>query len=264
MGRYRSLSRRLWIGGYGKVKSAWGALTAGISLLRGDYYGALSGVMGMCCPGGGLITRGIGMMSDANKTIKKAVTVLQVLKAGAIALNAAIQGGQQLYDLGMLISSGEFDMTNPDHLSMITSTVQSFYTAGSSAKNACDTYKDMRTQNNPDANTNSSTNESNNESTSESTEQNTGAQQQNGSNVDPKNVNGCGDPIDAVTGSQKITQTDLLIRDIAGTFILVRTYESIHSNENGLLGSRWFLNIGSWIKVQDQEASIMMPDMHAH
>ena len=47
-----------------------------------------------------------------------------------IPLNAAIQGGQQLYDLGMLISSGQFDITNPDHLSMITSTVQSFYTAG--------------------------------------------------------------------------------------------------------------------------------------
>ncbi len=239
-----------------------GALNAGISLLRGDYYGALSGAMGMCCPGGGLITRGIGMLSDANKTIKKAVTILQILKAGAIALNAAIQGGQQLYDLGMLIASGEFDITNPDHLSMITSTVQSFYTAGSSAKNACDTYKDLRTQNSPDAGTNPSANESNSEAGSESTEQNPAVQEQNGSNVEPKNVNGCGDPIDAVTGSQKITQTDLLIRDVTGTFTLVRTYESIHSNENGLLGSRWFLNIGSWIKVQDQEASIMMPDMH--
>ena len=235
-----------------------GALNAGISLLRGDYYGALSGVMGMCCPGGGLITRGIGMLSDANKTIKKAVTILRILKAGAIALNAAIQGGQQLYDLGMLIASGEFDITNPDHLSMITSTVQSFYTAGSSAKNACDTYKDLRTQNSPDAENGTPAKESNNESE----EQNTATQEQNASKVEPDNVNGCGDPIDAVTGSQKITQTDLLIRDIAGAFTLVRTYESLHSNENGLLGSRWFLNIGSWIKVQEQEASIMMPDMH--
>ena len=55
---------------------------------------------------------------------------------------------------------------------MITSTVQSFYTAGSSAKNACDTYKDMRTQNSPDAETNTAAKESNNEANSESTEQN--------------------------------------------------------------------------------------------
>ncbi len=235
-----------------------GAINAGVSLLRGDYYGALSGVMGMCCPGGGLITRGIGMLSDANKTIKKAVTILRILKAGAIGLNALIQGGQQLYDLGMLISSGKFDITNPDHLSMITSTVQSFYSAGKSFKSACDTYKDLRAQNTPDAATNAPANESDNETT----EANAEPQLPNGDDVEPKNTNGCGDPIDAITGSQKITQTDLLIRDIAGTFTLVRTYESLHSNENGLLGSRWFLNIGSWIKVQKQEASIMMPDMH--
>lgn len=238
-----------------------GAINAGISLLRGDYYGVVSGLIGMI-PGGGLITRGIGMLSDANKTVKKAVTFLKILKAGAIALNSFILGSQQLYDLGKLVFSGKFDFANPDHLSMITSTVQSFYTAGSSVKNACDAYKDLRTLNSPDAETNSATNEANNEADGESAEQQGVVQQQDGDPVDPDNTNGCGDPIDAVTGSQKITQTDLLIRDIAGAFTLVRTYESIHINENGLLGSRWFLNIGSWINVQEQEASIMMPDMH--
>jgi RHS repeat-associated protein len=239
-----------------------GAINAGVSLLRGDYYGALSGVVGMCCPGGGLITRGVGMACKACKTLKKVVTVLRILKAGAIALNAMIQGGRQIYDLTTLMLSGQFKFSNPDHLSMFTSIAQSFFAAGTSIKNACDSYKDLRAMNSPDGKTNRP---QGGEDAADAPKQKGESNEPSlplGDTADPKNVNSCGDPIDAVTGSQKLVYTDLLIRDIGGTFPLVRAYESLHSNEHGLLGSRWFLNVGSWIKAQDQEASIMMPDMH--
>lgn len=237
-----------------------GAINAGISLLRGDYYGALSGVMGMLSPGAGLISRCIGILCEGNETLQRALTVLKILKAGSIGINAYIQGRQQYFDIKMLMDAGEFDFTNPDHLAMIVSMARSYFTVGTSVKNACDAYADGRTKNDPDAETSKTPDEADEGSAGDSDQ--TDIQKPNGNPVDPENSSGFGDPIDAITGSQKITQTDLRIRDVTGAFALVRTYESLHNNENGLLGSRWFLNIGSWIKVQEQEASIMMPDMH--
>ena len=63
-----------------------GALNAGISLLRGDYYGVVSGIIMADCPGGGLASRAIGMVADASQTTKKVIKTLKVLKAGALIL----------------------------------------------------------------------------------------------------------------------------------------------------------------------------------
>lgn len=69
------------------------------------------------------------------------------------------------------------------------------------------------------------------------------------------------DPIDVVTGSQKIVQTDFLIRTVTEPFGLTRTYQSIYANK-GLLGSKWYLNVESWIRVEEDTAAIILPDMH--
>ena len=72
----------------------------------------------------------------------------------------------------------------------------------------------------------------------------------------------CGDPIDIVTGSFVLEQTDFVINDINEQFILKRTYESIHKNENYLLGSKWILNIDTKIVVEENKVTILMPEIY--
>lgn len=70
------------------------------------------------------------------------------------------------------------------------------------------------------------------------------------------------DPIDMVTGSQRMRNTDFAVKDISGVFELVRIYESCYENKGGLLGSRWFLNIETRIWVDGDTATVILPDMH--
>lgn len=72
----------------------------------------------------------------------------------------------------------------------------------------------------------------------------------------------CGDPIDMVTGSQRIRNTDFIVKDIGEDFRLVRVYESCYENKGGILGSRWFLSIETRVWVDDETATVVLPDMH--
>ena len=74
--------------------------------------------------------------------------------------------------------------------------------------------------------------------------------------------NSCGDPIDMVSGSQRMTNTDFIVKELGEDFKLVRTYESLYENKGGLLGSRWFLNIETRIWMEGDKAVAILPDMH--
>ena len=82
------------------------------------------------------------------------------------------------------------------------------------------------------------------------------------SNVAQENTNSCGDPIDMVTGSQRMTNTDFIVKELGEDFRLVRTYESRYENKAGLLGSRWFLNIETRVWMEGEKAVVILPDMH--
>ncbi len=85
-----------------------GAANAGISLIRGDYYGALTSVVGMCCPGAGLIARDLTSSAMQNSQISYFRS--GDIKTGAVAFNAFPGGeNQQFSELMDLIQSGEFD-----------------------------------------------------------------------------------------------------------------------------------------------------------
>lgn len=85
---------------------------------------------------------------------------------------------------------------------------------------------------------------------------------QNGNLLSAKELKECGDPIDIVTGSQRMTHTDLVVKDLGGDFLLTRTYESIYQNEGGLLGNRWFLGIETCMWMEEEKAGFILPDMH--
>lgn len=59
-----------------------------------------------------------------------------------------------------------------------------------------------------------------------------------------------------------MVQTDMAVKDTAETFFLYRTYQSVYENKGGLLGSRWYLNVGSWLYVEGDRAAAILPDMH--
>ena len=233
-----------------------GALNAGISLLRGDYYGALSGLMGMCCPGGGLVTRGLGMLADASDAAKVVIKGLKVLKSGALMLNAALLGSQDLKELIRRWESNELSFTDPEDWDLLVSLGRNAQTAFQSGKDIYDEVKPKKPagDTNPNKRQDSDTNKKNNKDTD--TERGDGAKQKN------ENQKCDNDPIDVVTGSQKIVQTELVVRDVAESFKLQRTYQSIHTNKGGLLGSKWYLNIESWITIEGDGAVIILPDMH--
>ena len=65
-----------------------------------------------------------------------------------------------------------------------------------------------------------------------------------------------------VSGSQRMTNTDFIVKELGEDFKLVRTYESLYENKGGLLGSRWFLNIETRIWMEGEKAVAILPDMH--
>ncbi|MFR4350182.1 MAG: RHS repeat-associated core domain-containing protein [Roseburia sp.] len=233
-----------------------GAINAGISLLRGDYYGAMSGLAGMLCPGGGLMTRGLGLLSNASETTKKVMKALKVLKAGALFTNAGLLGYQDGKEIIDQVKNGEFDITDPSDLALVTSLGRNIHTAFQSGKDIHDEVRPKKPRGDHIPHKESDDAGEPNKKTQN--EKNKGES----SKQKTENEVSCNDPIDVVTGSQKIIQTDMVVRDVAESFRLIRTYQSIHTNKGGLLGSKWYLNVESWITVEENTATVILPDMH--
>ena len=76
-----------------------------------------------------------------------------------------------------------------------------------------------------------------------------------------ENNSKCGDPINMVTGSLTLNYTDLTVHDINGIFTLQRMHESIHSNEDMMLGNRWYLNIETRLTIGSGRICLQKMDM---
>src|SRR5699024_11285979 len=103
--------------------------------------------------------------------------------------------------------------------------VGSYFSGFSSMRDTSDAYKELRSANSnkPSANSQQPDNHSN------PTEQDGHPQNGNASTIEGQNETNCGDPIDAITGSQKIVQTEFIIHDLTGDFPVQRSYESIYT-----------------------------------
>ena len=237
-----------------------GALNAGISLVRGDYYGAVSGLVGMISPGAGLATRALKTVTKSVETAETVVKVLKILKAGAVGLNALLLGAEDVKELLRRWEEGTFSITDPEDLALLNSLGRNMLTTCQSGKDAYDAGKKPK---NPQGDENAVKKDSGDETdpVKKKPEQEPEAAPE-GSEQKPKNEYTCKDPIDVITGSQKITQTDFVVKDTTESFRLVRTYQSIYRNPGGLLGSRWLFNVGSWLTVDGEQAVVILPDMH--
>lgn len=71
-----------------------------------------------------------------------------------------------------------------------------------------------------------------------------------------------GDPVDMVTGSLYLKQTEIILEDVLEQFELERTYESVYENPGKMLGSRWILNIESNMSFEEDMVTVRMPDNH--
>ncbi|MBR4083875.1 MAG: hypothetical protein IKK33_06280, partial [Lachnospiraceae bacterium] len=77
-----------------------------------------------------------------------------------------------------------------------------------------------------------------------------------------RTTDSAGDPVNMVTGSFKIAHRDMSYKDILGVFPLVRTYESVYTNEGHMLGNRWIYNLESRMYINGDEITVRMPDNH--
>ena len=237
-----------------------GALNAGISLVRGDYYGAVSGLVGMISPGAGLATRALKTVTKSVETAETVVKVLKILKAGAVGINALLLGAEDVKELLRRCEERTFSITDPEDLALLNSLGRNMLTTCQSGKDAYDAGKKPKS---PQGDENAVKKDSGDETdpVKKKPEQEQEAAPES-SGQKPKNEYTCNDPIDVVTGSQKIVQTDFVVKDTTESFRLVRTYQSIYRNPGGLLGSRWLFNVGSWLTVDGDQAVVILPDMH--
>lgn len=228
-------------------------VSAGLSLLKGDYYGAISSLIPFSSVGA-LANGAAAAMELSAGTVK----TIRLIKVGAEMLNAAINMGiaeqklLQLWDKKGLAMLFELE-TWENALSFCQSGV-SLYGSG---KELDEILALPNTNPTPEGDTGKDNNGSGSDDDGSA-----GQQGNNGNENRKENTQGCGDPIDVVSGSQKITQTELVVEDVTGIFKLQRHYESVYKNSGSMLGERWFLNVGSYLSIQGDRATILLPDRH--
>ena len=205
-----------------------GALNAGISLVRGDYYGAVSGLVGMISPGAGLATRALKTVTKSVETAETVVKVLKILKAGAVGINALLLGAEDVKELLRRCEERTFSITDPEDLALLNSLGRNMLTTCQSGKDAYDAGKKPKS---PQGDENAVKKDSGDETepAKKNPEQEAAPES---SGQKPKNEYTCNDPIDVVTGSQKIVQTDFVVKDTTESFRLVR-HLSVHLPESG-------------------------------
>ncbi|MFI3172752.1 MAG: DUF6531 domain-containing protein, partial [Eubacteriales bacterium] len=232
-----------------------GAINTVISLARGDYYSALCGLATMVCPGGGAVMKGVkatAKLMDKAVDTTKLIKRLEYLSAGWEFMNSGIwqlvnSGGMTIVSIMNnieVLADGNWTQEHWDAIAEIGGHLTGAISGVQDIKNAKKPQGDARPDNQSDHDNNSRK-----DNTPDTT-----------TRADDNQVM-CNDPIDVVTGSQKIVQKDLLIYDLLGDFAVERTYQSIYTNEHTLLGTKWHINIGSWLSRTSDTIKIMMPSM---
>ncbi len=233
-------------------------VNAGISLARGDYYGAAASLMG-CIPGVGdaakVAMKGAKMASKAGKAlkaIKTAVKVTQAFLTGAGTVNTLLTSANALKDVFGLIKEGKFDITNREHVDMLITIGQSTTIAANHA---------AKKKKKKDADAKNKAADHDADGTPKKRQDDPDGSKKTNTDDRLECASG-GDPINLVTGSFLVDEIDIYLEDIVKPFYIQRTYESIYSNDGYMLGSKWLINIESKITIDGDEAVVLMPDTH--
>ena len=230
----------------------WGLklVSAGISLLKGDYYGAAMSLIPFSSA-----FKAVDGVVDAVKTANKVTKAITVIIAGAEITASTLDAGMAIARIYQNFKKNGWDALTDlamwDDLLCVGQSTQSIC---GSVKDIAEVTEKPKTNNTPEGDTNKEGD------APETPEQN--RQQTEADPGKPENATDCGDPIDVVTGSQKVYQTEFVIRDISGSFAIRRYYESIYKNSGSLLGERWYLSVGSYLTVREDRAVILLPNRH--
>ncbi len=221
-------------------------LNAGVSLLRGDVSGALMSAVA-AIPGVGDavgVAKIAGKAFKASKKLKKMIAIAKgvyMMLQSAYSIYQMRDGWANIIDM---IKKGENPFTDPGNVSILINTASSGVMFCRGAKNVSDATG----------------------ATGKIKKKLEGAKekrkQRRAEKSKKKNKKGCGDPINVVTGSLTMDYTDLVLHDVLEDFELKRMYESIHTNEGLMLGSKWYLNIETRLTREDMHVTVQKPDMH--
>ncbi|MBQ2802104.1 MAG: hypothetical protein IJF03_12060 [Lachnospiraceae bacterium] len=239
------------------IGDALDLVNAGISLARGDYFGAASSLVSAIPGVGSFIgggmkavkagTKAAKAISKISKAVSKATKIIRKAEEFYNALNSiasilrVVKDADVYLELAKDIFSGKFDITNPkdaDRLMQVAQLASPFVKTKLNKK-----YKKHQAK-------------------------------KHGGDIEPQKQRKKGneseqdkqtckhDPINVVTGSQTLIYTDFVIHDITGDKYLHRTYESIYENQGNLFGAYWMSEFDANVTVQEDLTVVQMPDMH--
>ena len=233
-------------------------VNAGISLARGDYFGAASSLVsaipcvGSFIGGGAKLVKAGSKAAKAVSKISKAVSkVTRIVRKAeefynalnSIASIARIWKERDFYlQLGKDMLSGNFDYTNPkdaDRLMKVAQTASPFLK--SKLNKTYQKHQAKKTKG------------------GENGPQKT---KRKGNETEQERQTCKYDPINVVTGSQTLIYTDFVIHSMAGERYLKRTYESIYENKGNLFGSCWMSEFDANVTLENDITVVQMPDMH--
>lgn len=248
------------------IGDALDIVNAGISLARGDYFGAASSLVS-AIPGIGSFIGGsakalkagskaakvVGKVSKAAAKVTKAVSkyskVIKAVEYFYSSVNLVvsfIRNKDQIAAFLYKCTHGGFDIHNQEDIDLLISMGNLGVATAGQIKKTRDTFGKKKSKNKnggdsddgPDNNKKKGNDKSQDEQTCKY------------------------DPINVVTGSQTLVYTDFALTDITGSRYFKRTYESVYTNEGGLFGCRWMAEMESNITWQDNLTIVQMPDMH--
>ena len=199
------------------------------------------GVAKTAVKGTKMVTKAMKYMSKAEKLIKYAKGIYGIAQ-GLYGIYQTKDGLQEIYNK---IKNGENPWDDPETWSTIFNASQGAVGAG---KATHEMYKAVKGPKGGD----SKKSKENTEEKGKSSE---------GDATKSENNSKCGDPINMVTGSLTLNYTDLTVHDINGIFTLQRMHEPIHSNEDMMLGNRWYLNIETRLTIGSGRICLQKMDM---
>ncbi|MCH5343811.1 MAG: hypothetical protein J1E64_07210, partial [Acetatifactor sp.] len=228
-------------------------ISASIYVFRGDYTSAVISLIPS-----GAVTKMIGKAVKGSSKATKILNEANKVMAGLEMANAMGNLSLAEYRLRKLFNEEGFGMIND--LETWENVLLGFQSAGSIygvARDMDEASRNTQNSNMPVGDNGKIQGDGQSGGSEGSTGQGTEA-----SKTKKSNEQSAIDPVDVVTGSQKIAQAELVIKDVSGDFVIRRYYESIYKNGHSLLGERWFLNVGSYLYIQGSNATILLPNRH--
>ena len=235
------------------------AANAAISFCRGDYAGAAANLLG-CIPGGSALGFA-GKVLGKTQKFKKILVALEWFGKISDFIDSVqlVVGAQDaLYSIGTFFSVVFSEASGQEKWDATYNMLNNLKGYIGPAMKAADALK-PKSGDAPDGPENRPTDDGDSDGAGTKKPQ---TPDTDAPEVPQEKQSSCGDPIDMVTGSQRIRNTDFIVKEIGEDFRLVRVYESCYENKGGILGSRWFLNIETRVWVDGETATVVLPDMH--